>query len=90
MDAPVEVEDELREGLRPLAREVVRRLLLDLAREELDRIAASLNGNTGLAAEMVLPGASAGEDASPAPRVARGLRTAKFRPLKMALRSPWV
>jgi hypothetical protein len=42
--APVEVEEVLREEVRPVAREVVRRLLVELAREEVERIAASLNG----------------------------------------------
>jgi hypothetical protein len=52
--ATVDVEEALREELRPLARKVVRRLVLDLAREELGRLGASLNGGPPPPVERVL------------------------------------
>jgi hypothetical protein len=55
--APVEtLEDLVRAELRPVVGDVVRLLVLDLAREELGRIAASLNGRPRRPTEMVLPG----------------------------------
>jgi hypothetical protein len=53
MVAPAELEDLVEES-RPAVAEIVRRLVLNLAREEPGRIAATLNGRPGSTAEMVL------------------------------------
>jgi hypothetical protein len=51
-----DVLETIREELRPLAREVVRRLVVELAREELGRLGATLNGRPPPTAESVLLG----------------------------------
>jgi hypothetical protein len=53
---PETLEEIVRAELREPVADVVRRLVVELAREELGRIAASLNGGPGPTAEMVLDG----------------------------------
>jgi hypothetical protein len=63
VDAPAEsLEEIVRAELREPAVEIVRRLVLDLAREELDRIAASLNGKPEPRADLLLRGSPAPQD----------------------------